>query len=241
MAGHNKWSSIKHKKAKTDAQRGKLFSKVARELTQATRIGGSDPNMNPRLRLAIQKSKEANMPNDNVQRAIQKGAGNSDDDNFEELQFEAYGPAGVGLLIDVLTDNRNRSVANVKMILNKSGASMAKKGAVSYQFALKGLFLFESGQQQDSIMDIAIENEAEDVLVRDDSSTEVLCEPRQFESLKQAFDDNTLSYATATVTKLPSSYVNVDSKTAEQILSIIDKLEDDDDVQEVYSNFESQE
>jgi YebC/PmpR family DNA-binding regulatory protein len=237
MSGHNKWSTIKHKKAKTDAQRGKIFSKISREITQAVRMGGSDPEMNSRLRLAIQKAKEANMPNDNLSRAIQKGAGLSDDNDFEEIQFEAYGPNGVGILIDVLTDNRNRSVANIKVILNKSGASMAKKGAVSYQFSLKGLFVFEPGINEAKIMDLAIENGAADVVSKEDGSIEIVCEPRQFEPIKQAFDAESLKYATATVTKLPDALTEVDSETAEKIMKIIEKLEDDDDVQDVYSNF----
>ena len=157
MAGHNKWSQIKHKKAKTDAQKGKVFSKIAREIMVAAKMGGEDVSMNPRLRLALQKAKEANMPNDNVKRAIQKGVGSDDDNQLEELQFEAYGPHGIAILIDTLTDNRNRTITNLKVVLNKGGGNLADKGAVSYLFETKGLIYFEKTDQQDKIIDLAIE------------------------------------------------------------------------------------
>ena len=153
MAGHNKWSSIKHKKAKTDAQKGKVFSKVARELTLAVKLGGAAPEMNPRLRLALQKSKEANMPKDNIERVIQKGAGNDDGAQLEECQFEAYAQHGIGMLIDAVTDNKNRTVANIKLILNKNNASLAEKGAVSYMFETKRLLFLEKSDRSEEIID----------------------------------------------------------------------------------------
>ncbi len=238
MAGHNKWSSIKHKKAKTDAQRGKLFSKIAREIVMAAKLGGGDADMNPRLRLALQKAKEANMPNDNINRAVQKGAGGGDDTPLEELQFEAYGPHGVAILIDVLTDNRNRTVSNLKTILNKGNANMAQKGAVSYLFETKGLILFDSKEHEDTIVDLAIEADAEDVETKDENSIEIVINPTQLETLKNTYDAQNIVYATATITKIPSTIVTLNSDELPALLTLIEKIEEDDDVQDVYANFD---
>jgi YebC/PmpR family DNA-binding regulatory protein len=236
MSGHNKWSTIKHKKAKTDAQKGKIFSKISKEIIMATKLGGADAEMNPRLRVALQKAKEANMPNDNIKRALEKGSGSADDSNLEELQFEAYGPAGVAILIDTLTDNRNRTVSNLKAVLNKCGATMAQKGAVGYLFSKKGLILFADYENEDTIIDIAIENGAEDVQVTNEKMIEIITPISELEKLKKLYDEKTLMYETASLTKLPSTFVSLDEAQKESFVKLYEKLEDDDDVQEVYSN-----
>lgn len=238
MAGHNKWSSIKHKKAKTDAQRGKIFSKISKEIIMATKLGGLDAEMNPRLRLALQKAKEANMPNDNIKRALDKGSGSADDTNLEELQFEAYGPAGVAMLIDTLTDNRNRTVSNLKAILNKAGATMAQKGAVGYLFSTKGLILFTEFKDENEIIDLAIESGADDVQLTDENMIEILTPLSLLEVVKKCFDSKGLTYETATLTKIPSTFVHLKNNEKESFLKLFEKLEDDDDVQDVFSNAE---
>jgi YebC/PmpR family DNA-binding regulatory protein len=240
MSGHSKWSTIKHKKAKTDAQKGKAFSKVSREITMAAKLGGADVDMNPRLRLALQKAKEANMPNDNVKRAIEKGAGSGDDTQLEEIQFEAYAPNGVGLLINTLTDNRNRTVANVKMILNKSGASLAAKGAVSYQFSQKGFIFFEAGVSEDSVLEVVMDHDVEDIETKDDSSIEVFTSPNELETVRKAFDEKNIIYETAQLTMIPSTTVSLSEEKILKLITLIEKLEDDDDVQEVHANFEEE-
>jgi len=236
MAGHNKWSSIKHKKAKTDAQKGKIFSKIAREIMLAAKIGGEDEAMNPRLRLALQKAKEANMPNDNVKRAIQKGAGSGDDTNLEELQFEAYGPHGIAILIDTLTDNRNRTITNLKVVLNKGGGNLADKGAVSYLFETKGLIYFSSSDNQDQIVDLAIEEGAEDIDTKENGDIEIITPLESLEGLKTAYDSQNLVYETATITKIPSTFVQISNEDFEKIDVLLEKIEDDEDVQDVYTN-----
>ena len=236
MSGHSKWATTKHKKAKTDAQKGKAFTKVVREIMMAARLGGADPDHNSRLRLAIQKAKEANMPRDNVSRAIAKGAGKDGDSAYEEIQFEAYGPHGVALLIETLTDNRNRTVPNLRMILGKEDGSIATKGAVSYLFSKKGLFLFEPGSPQDDIMAVVTEAGADEFDVQEDGSIEVLCEPSAFEVIKNALDQAKLTYVSASIDMIASTTVPLPKEHAEQILHLIEKLEDDDDVQNIYSN-----
>jgi len=237
MSGHNKWSTIKHKKAKLDAQRGKAFSKVAREIVMAAKLGGADPAMNPRLRLALQKAREANMPSDNIKRAVQKGAGGDDDSQLEEITYEAYGPNGVGMIIKTFTDNKNRTVSNIKAILSKGGATMATPGAVSYLFQTKGQFIFEPGLNEELILQTALDNDAENVETSDDGSIEVTTSAAQFETIKTAFDAQKLEYASASVTELSSTSVLLDEEKATKIMALIDKLEDDDDVQDVYTNF----
>ena len=238
MAGHNKWSQIKHKKAKTDAQKGKVFSKIAREIMVAAKMGGEDVSMNPRLRLALQKAKEANMPNDNVKRAIQKGVGSDDDNQLEELQFEAYGPHGIAILIDTLTDNRNRTITNLKVILNKGGGNLADKGAVSYLFETKGLIYFEKTGQQDKIIDLAIEEGADDIDTKQAGEIEIITPIDQLESLKTCYDNQGFEYETATLTKIPATFVTITAEQFENVAALLEKIEDDDDVQDVYSNLE---
>lgn len=239
MSGHNKWSTIKHKKAKLDAQRGKAFTKVAREIVMAAKLGGGDVEMNPRLRLALQKAREVNMPSDNIKRAIQKGVGNEDGSSLEEITYEAYAPNGVGIIIKTLTDNKNRTVSNIKAILSKGGGSMATPGAVSYLFETKGHFIFEPGQNEDLILQTALEADAENVDTLEDGTIEVICSPASFETLKLSFDHQKLNYATGTISELPSTYIPLEDEKAEKVMALIDKLEDDDDVQDVYTNLTS--
>jgi len=236
MSGHSKWSTIKRKKGKIDQERGKIFSKIIREIMMAAKIGGADPEANSRLRLAIQKAKEENMPHDNIKRAVQKGAAASESANLEEILFEAYAPFGVALLISTVTDNRNRTVPNIRSVLTKYNGSMASKGAVSYLFDKKGVFLFEPGAEEEKIMDFALEGGANDVETKEDGSIEVITEPGKFEPVKELFDKNNLAYASNEITWVPQTTINLDKDQARKILKLIDKLEEDDDVQQVYSN-----
>lgn len=238
MAGHNKWSSIKHKKAKTDAQRGKIFTKVVREIIISVKEAGPDPDSNARLRLAIQKAKDANMPNDNINRAIQKAAGQGDTDQLEELTYEAYGPAGVGILIDVVTDNKNRTLPNIKTILNKAGGSLAAKGAVSYQFSQKGIISTDPDADEEIVIDAAIDAGAENVEPRNDKSLEITTDPSDLENVKNQLDSQKIMISEATITMVPSSTVTTDKETAKKLIALIEKLEDDDDVQAVHSNLD---
>ncbi|MFA5878647.1 MAG: YebC/PmpR family DNA-binding transcriptional regulator [Candidatus Margulisiibacteriota bacterium] len=236
MSGHSKWSTIKRKKGKIDQERGKIFSKLIREIMMAVKIGGADQEANARLRLAIQKAKEENMPNDNLKRAIQKGSAASESANLEEILFEAYAPFGVALLISTVTDNKNRTVPNIRSVLTKYNGSMAAKGAVSYLFDKKGIFLFEPGADEEKIMEVALDGGADDVDTKEDGSIEVLTQPNCFEQVKELFDKNNLSYASNEITWIPKTVVNLDKEQARKILKLIDKMEEDDDVQAVYSN-----
>jgi transcriptional/translational regulatory protein YebC/TACO1 len=237
MAGHSKWSQIKHKKAKTDAQKGKEFTKIVREITVATRQGGGpDPASNHRLRLAIQKAKECNMPAENVKRAIQKGSGNDADSHFDEVMFEAYGPAGVGILILCLTDNKNRTIPNLRVILNKNGGNMANNGAVSYQFSKKGYLVFEPGCSVEKIIDIASQFEIDDFDEKQDHSVELLMSITALEPVKESFDKHSVVYVDSGISMIPSNFIQVSKQDYEKIVSLIEKLEEDDDVQTVYTN-----
>lgn len=237
MAGHSKWKQIKHKKAKTDAQKGKHFSKVVREIMMAVKQGGADADQNPRLRLALIKAKEVNMPNDNVQRAIKKATEAGEGENYEEIVYEAYGPFGVAMIIETLTDNKNRTVPNLKAALVRGNGTLAKSGAVSYLFSKKGFMAFEEDVDADKVIDVATESGAEDVDLKEDGSLEVLTEIADFETVKKAFDAANLVYETATLTMIPSTYVTLSEEDADKVMALVDKLEDDDDVQAVYTNF----
>ena len=238
MAGHNKWSSIKHKKAKTDAQKGKLFSKLAREIIMATKIGGPDQDMNPRLRLAIQNAKEGNMPNENIKRAIQKGDGTLAGEALEEIIFEAYAPGGVAILIGTLTDNRTRTVANVKHILTKGGGSMATKGAVSYLFHQKALFVFPESVDPDKVITIATDQGAEDVDIKEDGTLEVIGDVSSFSTLRDAFQALEMNPSTSSILMLPDNYILPEKAIAKSVLNLIEALEEDDDVQHVDTNMD---
>lgn len=238
MAGHSKWAQIKHKKAAVDAKRGKIFTKLAKEITIAVRLGGKDPNMNPRLRTVIAKAKSLNMPNDNIDRAIKKGTGELQDVQYEEIRYEGYGPGGVAVLVDCMTDNKNRTVGEIRHIFSKYNGNLGETGCVSWIFDQKGYFVFEEGViSEEELMEIAIEAGAEDVR-HDDKSLEVITAPEDFEMVKDAFDKKGLKYSVAEITMLPKNYVEVRDKDAQNMVKLFDTLEDHDDVQNVYANFD---
>ncbi len=237
MAGHSKWANIKHRKGAQDAKRGKVFTKVAREIIVAAKLGGGDPSGNSRLRLALDKARAANMPKDNVDRAIKKGTGEGNDNIFEEIMYEAYAPGGVGILIKALTDNRNRTITDVRTAVSKRGGSMAEAGAVSWQFDNKGLIEVPSSAcSEDEIMDIALEAGAEDV-VADGDVYIITTEPSDFMAVKDAITAKGFETPYAEVAMKPRMTVDVDNESAKKIINIVDALEDLDDVQEVFGNY----
>lgn len=236
MSGHSKWSTIKRKKGKADAQRGKLFGKINRLISVAARNGG-DPDANVELRNAIQLAKENNMPNENIERAIKKGTGEIEGVSYEEVTYEGYGPGGVAVLIEVLTDNRNRTVSEVRRIFTKHGGNLGSSGCVAWMFTKKALFVFDKGNiDQDTLLDVALEFEVDDIET-DDKNIEITLSPTDFEKFKQIIDDNKIKYSVAEITMIPQTTVNLEGKKAEQMLSMMEQLEDNDDVQNVYANF----
>ena len=238
MSGHSKWSSIKHKKARTDATRGKVFTKLIREITVAAREGGGDSEANSRLRLAIQSAKAQNMPNDNIQRAIKKGTGDTDGVRFEESTYEGYGPAGVALLIDVLTDNKNRTTAEVRHALTKWGGNLGESGCVAWNFETKGVIRVNKEQcDEETLLEVALEGGADDVNEEVDFF-EVYTEPASLIAVSEAMKVRNIPYETAEVEKLPKSLVKVDGKDATKVLKLMETLEDLDDVQRVSANFD---
>lgn len=238
MAGHSKWANIKHRKAAQDAKRGKIFTKIIRELTVAAKQGGGAPEDNPRLRAAVDKALGANMTRDTIDRAIARGAGNNEADNVEELVYEGYGPGGVAILVDVMTDNRNRTVAEIRHAFSKAGGNLGTDGSVAYLFAKKGQISFASGADEESILDVALEAGAEDIVTNDDGSVDVTTGFEEFGAVKDALDASELRAENAEVTMLASTTTQLDASGAEKILRLVDALEDLDDVQNVYSNAE---
>lgn len=237
MAGHSKWANIKHRKGAQDAKRGKIFTKIIKELTVAARIGGGDPDTNPRLRTAIDKAKQANMPKDNVDRAIKKGTGDLDGVNYEEGLFEGYGPGGVALIVEFLTDNRTRTVADVRHCFSKYGGNLGVSGSVAFLFDRKGLISFSADNDFDQIFEIALEAGAEDV--KDEGDVyEVITEPGDFIQVREAMAAAELKWETAETTMIPQNQVVLEGKPAETMLKLMDALEDNDDVQNVYANFD---
>ncbi len=237
MAGHSKWANIKHRKGAQDAKRGKIFTKVIKELTVAARIGGGDPDANPRLRTAIDKAKQVNMPKDNVDRAIKKGTGNLGGVNYEEGLFEGYGPGGVALIVEFLTDNRTRTVADVRHIFSKLGGNLGVSGSVAFLFDRKGLISFSAENDFDQIFEIALEAGAEDV--KDEGDVyEVITEPADFIEVREAMAAADLQWQTAETCMIPQNQVQLEGKAAETMLKLMDALEDNDDVQNVFANFD---
>jgi YebC/PmpR family DNA-binding regulatory protein len=236
MAGHSKWANIKFKKGAQDARRGKVFTKLIREITSAARAGGPDPNANPRLRLAMQKAKAQSMPKDNIDRALKRGAGELEGASYEEVRYEGYGPGGVAVLVDCLTDNRNRTVGEVRHAFTKHGGNLGADGSVAYLFAQVGLLTYPPGSDEDKIMDAAIESGASDVVVDADGSIEVICEPADFEAVSAALAERGLPPKHGEVTLRAAQRTPVDAHGAESLLKLIDVLDDLDDVQHVYSN-----
>jgi YebC/PmpR family DNA-binding regulatory protein len=238
MAGHSKWANIRHRKAAQDAKRGKLFTKFIRELTVAAREGGSDPDANPRLRAAIDKSLSNNMTRDTVERAIKRGAGELDGQQLETIIYEGYGPGGTAVMVETMTDNRNRTVSGVRNAFNKSGGNLGTDGSVAYLFTKSGIISFDNSNDEDVLMEQALEAGAEDVISHDDGSVDVLTSPDNFGKVKDALDSAGLNALNAEVTMLASLKAELDLETAEKFLRLIDTLEDHDDVQEVYHNAE---
>lgn len=238
MSGHSKWSSIKHKKGAADAKRGKIFSRLIKEVTVAARLGGGDPNGNPRLRTAIQACKAENMPKDNIERAIKKGTGELEGTSYEEVNYEGYGPGGVAMLIDCLTDNKNRTVADIKHLFDRHGGNLGEPGCVAWMFEKKGIIIFEKDKvDEEALLDLALEAGAEDV--RDEETEfEVVMDPSDFETVKKAFDDAGMIYTLAETSMVPQNTIKLEGKKANQMLTLIDALEDHDDISHVYANFD---
>ncbi|WP_018168501.1 MULTISPECIES: YebC/PmpR family DNA-binding transcriptional regulator [unclassified Thioalkalivibrio] len=236
MAGHSKWANIQHRKNAQDAKRGKLFTKLIREITVAARQGGSDPETNPRLRLAIDKALGANMTRDTIERAAKRGAGESDGDNVEEIRYEGYGPGGAAILVDCMTDNRNRTVAEVRHAFSKMGGNLGTDGSVAYLFQNKGVIRFAPGLDEEVVMEAALEGGAEDVQVEDDGSIEVITEPDTYQDVRAALAERELQPEDAEVTWRPETLAPLDAETAESILKLLDMLDDLDDVQNVFTN-----
>jgi len=239
MSGHSKWATTKHKKAIVDAKKGKLFSKISKELTVAARLGGGDPAGNPRLRLVIEKAKEANMPSDNIKRAIQKGTGELPGVAYEESFYEGYGPGGVAILIDIMTDNKNRTIAELRHLLTKYGGKPGESGCVSWMFNKKGYILIDKGKaDEETVMALAIEAGAEDIKSSEEEDNyEIITDPHDFDKVKGFLEKN-IEITHAEITMLPQSYVRLEGKEAEQMARLMEALEDHDDVQNVYANFD---
>ncbi|OPX38316.1 MAG: transcriptional regulator [Desulfobacteraceae bacterium 4484_190.2] len=238
MSGHSKWSSIKHKKGAADAKRGKIFTKLIKEVTVAARMGGGDPDGNPRLRTAIAAAKAENMPKENIERGIKKGTGELEGVNYEEASYDGYGPGGVAVLVDCLTDNKNRTVADVKHQFERYGGSLGEPGCVAWMFEKKGLIVLEKDKvDEEQLLDLALESGAEDVK-EEDTEFEVITDFSDFESVKKAIDDAGLPYTVAELTMIPKNTVKIEGKKAQQMLNLMEGLEDNDDVSHVYANFD---
>lgn len=236
MAGHSKWANIQHRKGRQDAKRGKLWTKIIREITVAARAGGADPDANPRLRLAWDKATAANMPKDNIQRAIARGAGTGDGDNYDEIRYEGYGINGAAVIVDCMTDNRTRTVAEVRHAFSKHGGNLGQDGCVAFMFRHVGQFLFAPGTSEDAVMEVALEAGADDVVTDDEGVIEVICEPGQFSAVKAALDARGLAAEMADVIMKPENDVELTGDDAIKMQKLLDVLEGLDDVQEVYTN-----
>ena len=239
MSGHNKWSSIKHKKGAADAKRGKLFTKLIREITVAAREGGGSLDANARLRLAVQKGKEANMPAENIERAIKKGTGELEGVSYDNVSFEGYGIGGVAVIVEGLTDNKNRTTSEVRSTFTKRGGNMAGAGSVAFQFEKKGIFLVQAeGNDEEGLMAIAIDAGADD-FTSDEDFFQITCQPQDFDKVRTGLLANSVKIESGELSMIPKNTVRVeDSETARKILTLVEELEDNDDVQNVYSNFD---
>ncbi|HEX9861236.1 MAG TPA: YebC/PmpR family DNA-binding transcriptional regulator [Nitrospirota bacterium] len=240
MSGHSKWATTKHKKAAADSKRGKVFTKITKELTIAAKLGGGDPEGNPRLRTAVLKAKEANMPADNMKRAIQKGTGELPGVNYEEITYEGYGPAGVALMIECLTDNKNRTVAEVRHILGKGGGSMGESGCVSWMFNQKGYIVVDKNNAtEEQLMEIALEAGAEDIVAGpEEPNFEIFTAPHDFDAVRDALAAKGVKMEVSEVTMVPQTYIKLEGKEAAQMVRLMDALEDNDDTQNIYANFD---
>lgn len=236
MAGHSKWANIRFKKGAKDAKRGKLFTKLIREITIAAKSAGGDPSFNPRLRLAVDKAKAQSVPKDSIERAIKRGTGEIEGASYDEVRYEGYGPGGVAVMVDCLTDNRNRTVADVRHAFSKFGGNLGADGSVAYLFDHVGVLMYPAGSDEDRIMEAAIDGGAQDVVVNDDKSIEVICEPDEFETLKAAMAAKRLGPEESEITMRASTRSSIDNEAAESLIKMFDTLDDLDDVQQVYSN-----
>ncbi len=239
MSGHSKWSTIKHKKGAADAKRGKIFTKLIKEVMVAARMGGGNPEGNPRLRAAVLAARAENMPKENIERAIKKGTGELEGVNYEEINYEGYGPGGVAILVDIMTDNRNRAASDIRHIFSKSGGNLGEAGCVSWMFSKKGSIVFDKNKvNEEELLELALEAGAEDVKDQEDQF-EVITSPEEFATVKAAFDDKGWQYELAEVTMSPQTTVRIEeAKTAAQLLRLMDALDDSDDVQNAYANFD---
>jgi YebC/PmpR family DNA-binding regulatory protein len=235
MAGHSKWANIKHRKAAADAKKGKVFTRLIKEITVAAKLGGADPNSNPRLRLAMDKAREANMAKDSVQNAIKRGAGQLEGVTYEEARYEGYGPGGAAIMVDCLTDNRTRTVAEVRHAFTKNGGNLGSDGSVSYLFRHVGQFVFAPGTDEDKLMEAALDAGADDVITNDDKSVEVVCAPGDFPAVKEALEKAGLKPELAEITMKPSSEASLGDAEAGRMRALVDALENLDDVQNVYT------
>lgn len=236
MAGHSKWANIQHRKGRQDEKRGKVWTKLIKEITVAARLGGGDPNANPRLRLAIDKAKDANMPNDNVQRAISRGTGTLDGVNYEEIRYEGYGINGAAVIVDCMTDNRTRTVAEVRHAFSKHGGNMGTEGSVAFLFKHCGQLLFAPGTNEEKLLEVALESGAEDVITHEDGSLEVITDPFEFSKIRAALESSNLKPEFAEVTMRPGTDVELNTEQGEAMQKLLDALENLDDVQAVYTN-----
>jgi len=238
MSGHSKWATIKHKKAALDSKRGAMFTKIIRELTISARQGGGKPDANPRLRMAIQKAKDANMPNDNIDRAIKKGTGELEGVTLEEITYEGYGPGGVALLVAVLTDNKNRTSSEIRSVFEKKGGNLAAQGAVNWLYEKKGYIVVnKSTIDEEKLMNIVLDAGAEDMQT-DDTGYSITTNPNDLEKVRKAIDDNKIKTEVAEISMIPKNTVKVVGEDAKKLLNLIGELEDHDDVQNVYANFD---
>lgn len=238
MAGHSKWANTKHRKAAQDSKRGKIFTKIIRELVTAAKLGGGDANSNPRLRAAMDKALSNNMTRDTMNRAIARGVGGDDDSNMETIIYEGYGPGGTAVMVECLSDNRNRTVSEVRHAFTKTGGNLGTDGSVAYLFTKKGVITFAPGLEEDQVMDAALEAGADDVLTYDDGTIDVFTAWENLGAVKDALEAAGLKAESAEVTMIPSTKADMDVETAPKLLRLIDMLEDCDDVQEVYHNGE---
>jgi len=238
MSGHSKWASIKHKKGAADAKRGKVFTKLIREITVAARNGGGNVDSNPRLRLAIQRAKGANMPAENIERAVKKGTGELEGVNYEEVVYEGYGPGGVAIMVDVVTDNKNRATGAIRNIFSKKGGNMAGAGSVNWIFEKKGYIVVNKDKiTEDKLMSIVLEAGAEDMKT-EETAYAVTTGPSDFEAVKKALEDKNVAIEAAEITNLPKNTIKIVGEDAKKLLSLVNELEENDDVQSVYANFD---
>ncbi|MGY8761737.1 MAG: YebC/PmpR family DNA-binding transcriptional regulator [Nitrospinaceae bacterium] len=238
MSGHSKWSTIKHKKGATDAKRGKIFTKVIKEITVAARIGGGDVDGNPRLRLAVQKAKEVNMPQENVTRAIKKGTGELEGVQYQEISYEGYGPGGVAIFMEVMTDNKNRTISELRAVLDKNGGNMGENGCVAWIFEKKGtITIMTPEKDEEELLELVMDAGGDDLQTVDDHY-EITTSIETFESVRKAIENSGIKAQSAELTRIPQNMVNVEEKNCKSLLRLMDMLEDHDDIQKVYSNFD---